>query len=64
MVNIALPVPPLEQQRHIIADLNQQIAKIDTLIAEAIGFIELCRERRAALITAAVTGQIDVREVA
>ena len=36
-------------------------AKIDTLIAETERFIELSRERRSALITAAVTGQIDVR---
>jgi type I restriction enzyme S subunit len=34
------------------------------LIAETERFIELARERRAALITAAVTGQIDVREMA
>ncbi|MGI5493220.1 restriction endonuclease subunit S [Microtetraspora malaysiensis] len=64
MVNIVLPVPPLEQQRQIIADLDQQTAKIDTLITESRRFIELARERRSALITAAVTGQIDVREAA
>ena len=44
--------------------LDEQTAKIDALIAETERFIELSRERRAALITAAVTGQIDVREVA
>lgn len=44
--------------------INEQTAKIDQLIAETERFIELSKERRSALITAAVTGQIDVREVA
>lgn len=64
MVNIVLPVPPIEEQRRVVANLDQQTAKIDTLIAETERFIELARERRAALITAVVTGQIDVREMA
>ena len=38
-----------------------QAKQIDTLIAETERFIELSRERRSALITAVVTGQIDVR---
>jgi len=55
---------PVEEQRLIAAYLDEQTAQIDTLIAEAERFIDLSRERRAALITAAVTGQIDVREMA
>lgn len=55
-------VPPLEEQRRIAAYLEEQTAKIDALIAETEQFVELARERREALITAAVTGQIDVRE--
>ncbi|WP_328339857.1 restriction endonuclease subunit S [Streptomyces violaceus] len=62
--DLILQLPPLDEQRRIVADLDEQTAKIDSLIAEAEGFIELSRERRSALITAAVTGQIDVREVA
>jgi type I restriction enzyme S subunit len=66
--NIRLPVlrgtpiwlPPLDVQRRIVAYLDEQTAKIDTLIAETERFIELAKERRAALITAAVTGQLDV----
>jgi type I restriction enzyme S subunit len=61
---IVLPLPPLSEQARIVAYLDDQTAKIDSLIAETEKFIELARERRAALITAAVTGQIDVREVA
>ncbi|MYS49341.1 hypothetical protein GTW46_04545 [Streptomyces sp. SID6013] len=57
-------VPPLEEQRKIVKYLDQQASKTDTLITEVRRFIELARERRAALITAAVTGQIDVREAA
>ena len=61
---IRIPLPPLEEQRRIAAYLDEQTAKIDALIAETERFIELSRERRSALITAAVTGQIDVRKVA
>jgi type I restriction enzyme S subunit len=57
-------VPALDEQRRTASYLDEQTSKIDTLIAETERFIELARERRAALITAAVTGQIDVREVA
>lgn len=62
----ALPVatPPIAEQRRIAAYLDEQTEKIDRLIAETERFIELSRERRTSLITAAVTGQIDVREVA
>ncbi|CAM2815265.1 restriction endonuclease subunit S [Saccharomonospora xinjiangensis] len=61
--NLPVPVPPLDEQRRVVRALDQQTTKIDTLIAETERFIELARERRAALITAAVTGQIDVREM-
>ncbi|WP_082740790.1 restriction endonuclease subunit S [Dermacoccus sp. CCH2-D9] len=54
------PVPPLAEQREIADYLDRETAKIDTLIAKVERHIELARERRAALITAAVTGQIDV----
>ncbi|WP_084580049.1 restriction endonuclease subunit S [Kutzneria sp. 744] len=61
---LPLALPPVEEQRRIAEHLDEQTAKIDTLIAETERFIELSKERRAALITAAVTGQIDVREMA
>jgi type I restriction enzyme S subunit len=59
-----IPLPPLDEQRRIIEFLDEETAKIDSLIVETERFVELSRERRAALITAAVTGQIDVQEVA
>lgn len=55
-------VPPIEEQRQIADYLDDQTDKIDALIGEAEGVVAVARERRAALITAAVTGQIDVRE--
>nr|WP_255427649.1 restriction endonuclease subunit S [Yimella sp. cx-51] len=62
----SLPVatPLIDVQRRIVAALNDQTTRIDQLITESERFIELSRERRAALITATVTGQIDVRGVA
>ena len=54
----------VEEQRRIAAYLDEQTAKIDELIAETKQFIELSWERRAALITAATTGRIDVGGVA
>ncbi|MER5730153.1 restriction endonuclease subunit S [Streptomyces sp. NPDC002138] len=61
---IRVPVPPVDEQRLIAAYLDEQTEKIERTRAEAERFIELARERRSALITAAVTGQIDVRGVA
>jgi type I restriction enzyme S subunit len=57
--DINLPINP-----NAAVNLAGRLAKIDALIAETGRFIELSKERRAALITAAVTGQIDVREMA
>ncbi|MBV7701623.1 hypothetical protein C5E45_15525 [Nocardia nova] len=61
---LRIAIPPLNEQRRIAADLDEQTAKIDTLLEETERFIGLARERRSALITAAVTGQVDVREMA
>jgi len=53
-------VPPLEVQDRIVQVAAQRTAKVDALITETARFVELSLERRSALITAAVTGQIDV----
>ena len=57
-------VPPLEEQRSIVDYVNAKLARIDRLILKTERSIELLTEHRAALITAAVTGKIDVREAA
>lgn len=61
-LNLALP--PLAEQRAIVAHLDEKCGKIDQLKAKAERAIELLKERRSALISAAVTGKIDVREAA
>jgi type I restriction enzyme S subunit len=53
--------PPHDEQSAIVYFLDSETAKLDTLTAEAQRAIELLKERRAALISAAVTGKIDVR---
>lgn len=60
---LPLALPPVVEQRRVASHLEEQAAKVDKLVAETKWLIELARERRAALITAAVTGRIDVREV-
>ena len=59
---MSLPLPPLAEQSAIVAFLDRETAKIDALIFEANQTIALLQERRSALISAAVTGQIDVRQ--
>lgn len=59
--SLVTPVPPLEEQRAIASYLEKELAVHDGLINEVVLSIELLRERRTALISAAVTGQIDVR---
>ena len=56
-----IAMPPLDEQREITSFLETELAKFDTLTAEAQRAIDLLQERRTALISAAVTGQIDVR---
>ena len=57
------PVPPIDEQRRIVAHLEAESTKLDTLTTEAQRAIDLLKERRTALISAAVTGQIDVRQL-
>ncbi|MBF6617458.1 MAG: restriction endonuclease subunit S [Candidimonas sp.] len=61
-VSIELPVPPLREQLAIIEMLDIQTARLDSLADKTERSIDLLKERRSALITAAVTGQIDLRE--
>lgn len=61
LARIPLSLPSPVEQRAAVAEIKSQTARIDTLVGEAERLIELAKERRSALITAAVTGQIDVR---
>ena len=58
-----LPVPPHEDQRNIIAAMEVSQHKTKELAEVMQQSITLAKERRAALITAAVTGQIPVEEM-
>ena len=60
--DLSIPLPPLEEQRAIFFHIVQQGERLEALQEEAIRAITLLRERRAALISAAVTGKIDVRD--
>ncbi|HBE6260722.1 TPA: restriction endonuclease subunit S [Escherichia coli] len=53
--------PPLSERERIVAFLDNQTIKIDTLIEKQLHQIALLKERRTALISAAVTGKIDLR---
>ncbi len=58
-----IPVPPVDEQEEIALHLQHDGQRFDGLIHEASTAIELLTERRTALISAAVTGKIDVRDM-
>lgn len=59
--NLKFGLPSESERNEISRYLDEQTSRIDSLISESEDLISLSEERRAALITAAVTGQIDVR---
>lgn len=58
--SFVLPAPSREDQERTVARLDTETASIDAAIADALEAIALSKERRAALISAGVTGRIDV----
>jgi type I restriction enzyme S subunit len=60
--NLSITRPPLSEAIEIAQSLQEKSAKFDKIILQAQGQIELMQERRTALISAAVTGKIDVRD--
>jgi type I restriction enzyme S subunit len=59
--NLPITQPPLDEQSAIADYIAKQLDRWDRLIAEGVRSVELLQERRSALISAAVTGKIDVR---
>ncbi|WP_181404587.1 hypothetical protein [Asticcacaulis tiandongensis] len=59
--NFKIGWPPTPERNKIVEFLKSEIAKLDSLTAEATRVIDILKERRTALISAAVTGKIDVR---
>lgn len=64
LLNASVPTPSLSEQRSIVSHLQKQDIETDRAIATARQGIALAKERRQALISAAVTGKIDVRGAA
>jgi len=59
--NIPIVVPPIDELNKIMSIIDSRLMIFDHLILKAESAIELMQERRTALISAAVTGKIDVR---
>jgi type I restriction enzyme, S subunit len=57
---LRIPVPELKEQREIVSRIRESNAQTDRLVDAVSSQVELLAERRQALITAAVTGQLDV----
>ena len=64
LADVEVPTPPIAEQERIVQIIATETARIDELISESDALIALSRERRGAIITAAVTGQIDVQKAA
>lgn len=58
---VMIAVPPKDEQARMAEHLDRQLERLDRLVVATRRSIDLLKEHRAALITAAVTGQIDVR---
>lgn len=61
-IEFVFPVPPINEQNDIADFVQKTLNKFDDLTQKALKQIELLQERRTALISAAVTGKIDVRD--
>ncbi len=59
-LDLGVLLPPLDEQRAIVAHIDSETTKLEALRVATDRTITLLRERRAALIAAAATGQIDV----
>lgn len=57
-----IPLPPEKEQLAIERFLDQQVERLDNLSSQSMAALTLLQERRSALISAAVTGKIDVRD--
>lgn len=58
--DLQIPIPPLADQRRIADAIDRETAEIDSMLEDITKLRDLLAERRAAVISAAVTGQIDI----
>jgi len=61
---LSIPLPPKAEQLEILETARRKSSRIDSLLAKVVGAIDSLKELRIALISAAVTGKINVREAA
>ena len=64
IANMRIPIPPKNERGEIVDYLSKTLSDLQSLETQANVGVTLLAERRAALISAAVTGKIDVREAA
>ena len=62
IMNCPLPIPPVDEQRRILDQLNTELSHLDRSDKASRQLITLLQERRQALISSCVTGKIDVRQ--
>ncbi len=62
VLEVWLAEPPIADQPQMIENLEDELSKLDLLDQQCVNLIETLQERRTALISAAVTGKIDVRD--
>ncbi|UTV27759.1 restriction endonuclease subunit S [Photobacterium atrarenae] len=62
ILNMPIPAPELPEQQSIVRGIKNKTSQIDRLVLEVLDSIELLKEHRTSLISAVVTGKIDVRE--
>lgn len=64
IMELPILLPPADEQASILSFVDNESARLDALYASSVQAIALLKERRSALIAAAVTGKIDVRQAA
>jgi len=62
VTEVYVPLPPISEQAGIAAYLDAEAAKVDALVAKVREGIQRLKEYRKSIVTATVTGKIDVRE--
>lgn len=62
LMDLPVPQPPAKEQEAILMRVHRSVKRIDELLAKTTRSLALLKERRDAFITAAVTGQIDLRD--
>jgi len=56
-----IPVPPIEEQGSICSWISEKVVRLDSILTKTVKQTTLLQESRTALISAAVTGKIDLR---